>query len=106
MGVLGVLGVVGVVGVLGVEVLPPELPDDGVEEAGFFFFFLGSDFSAGSALEPAMLAEIDADASSRGFVPAALALAVLPLLLEPPVALPAPNATAKATTTAATMIPI
>jgi hypothetical protein len=67
---------------------------------------LGSDFSAGSALEPAMVAEIAADPSSTAFVPSAPALAVFPPLPELAVALPMPNATAKATTTAATVIPI
>lgn len=89
-------------------VLPLLLPPD---EAGSFFagfFFLGSDFSAGSAADPVRPVLTDADASSTGLVPSALlALAVPPPSEPPPPPAPATtNATANAATAAATMIPI
>ena len=92
-------------------VLPPLEPEDDElsdDEDSFFagFFFLGSDFSAGSAAAPATLVVIDADVSSTGFVPSALVALAVPLSPEPPVALPMPNATAKARMTAATVMPI
>ena len=91
-------------------VLPPFEPDDEVlvEDDCFlagFFFFLGSDFSAGSAADVATPLVIDADATSTGFVPGALALAV-PLSLDPPPEPATKNATAKAATATATVIPI
>jgi len=77
----------------------------GAFSAGFFFF--GSDFSAGSAAEPAsVVVEMEAEASFTGVVPS-LALAVLPPPSDPPpAAFPIPKASAKATTAAARMIPI
>jgi hypothetical protein len=65
-------------------------------------------FRSPRGAEPARLVDTDAEASSTGFVPAALdAFAGLPLSLEPPEeAFATPKATAKATTTAATVIPI
>jgi hypothetical protein len=93
---------------LGDVVLGVELPADEVDcfLAGFFFF--GVDFSAGSADATATFDLTDTAASSTGLVPAALlALAVPPLLEDPPlVALPMPKATAKAKRTAASVIPI
>jgi len=89
--------------------LPPPLGagDDCFGSAFFFFFFLGSDFIAGTGAAALAPTVTDADASSTAFVPGALDLAVPPPLSEPPLdALAMPNATAKATTTAATVIPI
>jgi hypothetical protein len=89
--------------VLPLLVLPPD-------EAGSFFagfFFLGSDFSAGSAADPVRPVLTDAAASSTGLVPSALLALAVPPPSEPPPPAPATkNATANAATAAATMIPI
>jgi hypothetical protein len=93
---------------------PPVLGAVALEVSGaavvafdFFFagFFLGADLRAGSAAAPAMLTVMGAETSFTAVVPAA-AFAVLAESLEPPVALPMPKATANATTTAASVIPI
>jgi len=92
--------------------LPPEsgagvlLPESDVD-CFLGFFFLGSDVSAGTGAAAVPLTVIDADPSSTALVPSAVDLAVPPLSSEPPLdAFATPKARAKATTTAATVIPI
>jgi hypothetical protein len=95
----------------GAVVLPPLLPELVLELVVSFaagFFFLGSDFNAGSAAEALTPLVTFTAASSTGFVPSAeLALVVSPLLEPPPPPAPlAKKATAKATTTTPSVIPI
>jgi hypothetical protein len=97
-----VLPVVPVEPVLPVE---PELPP---EDGGLVAFFFSA-FRAGSAALAVMAPETDADPSSICLVAAAFTaggVEVLALLLLPPLALPIPKATAKATTAATAAIPI
>jgi hypothetical protein len=91
--------------VLGVEVVVVvvEPPEDFFLAAFFFLAGFGADFSAGSEAVPLTVDLMAAEASWSGLVPWP-AWAVDPP--EPPVALPAPKATANATNTAATAIPI
>jgi hypothetical protein len=86
--------------------LPPELGGELELDSFFGAFFFGGDFRAGRADEPATLEVMVTDASSTAFVPSALVFAVPLEPLEPPVPLPMPNATAKATRTTASVIPI